>query len=532
MNMNLVKRCIFKIMVLILLINILLITNISVNAQEDPEESAEIVAYIDTPNNRIPPIGIANWTVINIKVLDAYGINWTLLSTSFPILSQYVWPIIHPTWKPFLGYSTLRFETEIVEGNPKGWYTKVTPSAIPNADQGRKYDLRLEVQTDDIAVDYAVVVGIKTTRVNVFGVDSGVSYIYIPVKASALNNIKMETTITNKEASPFSYVYFDLNMKNYGYYRDMFSLEFEAENGLIVASTKQIFVLDPGDTDDIRISILTPEKLFDQGTPSKIDIYAKSSEDQTLTLVGTIVVVTKGIYISPLTIIIAIPILFLIILIYLIFFILKDKRDVKNYGKPDKPWDLSVEKKYLEELKKKDKDEYIKIIDMMKDEYKSSLLYYKDFIRNSKKTNKSDNSNSSEAVKKFFKNQKNSIKNMHKYEKKKEEIETKEKKIKSNSSKKEINNSYKTYFSSIAKKFTLKKDKRENNKQNKLNTDINNKTVDELRIKENKKIINQKEDEKINESKKIIETKKNREKEKKLINIKKDQDRQRKKIKK
>ena len=194
--------------------------------------------------------------------------------------------------------------------------------------------------------------------------DSGVSYIYIPIKASSLNNIKMETTITNKETSPFSYVYFDLNMKNYGYYRDMFSLEFVAENELIVFSTKQLFVLDPGGSDTIRISILTPEKLFDQGTPNKIEIYARSSTDQTLTLIGTIVVVTKGIYISPIAFIIAIPILALIVILYIFFIFLKDQKDRKNYGKPNKPWTTPEEKKFLQELKEKNKEEYVKTIDM------------------------------------------------------------------------------------------------------------------------------------------------------------------------
>jgi hypothetical protein len=59
--------------------------------------------------------------------------------------------------------------------------------------------MTLEVKTDDIAVDYAVVVGVKVIRVAPSGEDIGVSYIYIPVKASSLNNLKMTAGFTTKE---------------------------------------------------------------------------------------------------------------------------------------------------------------------------------------------------------------------------------------------------------------------------------------------------------------------------------------------
>jgi hypothetical protein len=524
-GIKLVKRCVLKIMVIILFINLFVITTISLNTQEEQQqESAEIVAYIDTPNNRIPPIGISNWTIINITVLDAYGINWSYLSQEFPILSQYVWPIIHPSWKPFLGLSSLRFETEIIDGNPKGWYTKITPSAIPSADQGRIYKLKLEVQTDDIAVDYAVVVGIKTTRVNVFGVDSGISYIYVPVKASSLNNIKMETAITNKETSPFSYVYFDLNIKNYGYYRDMFSLEFITENGLIVSATEQLFVLEPGESGNVEISVLTPEKLFDIGTPNKIEVYVTSSSDETPILIGTLVVVTRGIYITPLAVIIAVPIIIMIILIYLYYNNYKNKKEIEIFGKPDKPWKIKEEKKYLEEIREKNKDEYVKTIDMMKDEYKSAILWYKDYMKN-KKSDKSNISNSTEILKNFFKNQKNNLKNIRKQDNKKEKI--KKTKIESNSKKIKNKESKRKIFSSITKKLGFKKEIKDSHEKDILNKNLKDKKENHKK----KTIIDKEEEDKINKIK-FIDNVKNLRKEKILNKIKKDEDKQRRKFKK
>jgi hypothetical protein len=499
---------------------IFLFSTFSASAQEDPEESAEVVAYIDVPDNRIPAINISDWTIINIKVVDAYGINWSLLTTRFPVLSQYVWPIIHPTWKPFLGYSSLSFEPEIIEGDPRGWYARVTPSGITLADQGRIYDLKLEVQTDDIAVDYAVVVGIKVTRKNVYGVKSGVSYINIPVKASSLNNIKMDATVTNKEAAPFSYVYFDINVKNYGYYRDMFSLEFEAENGLIVSATEQLFVLDPGETDNIKINILTPEKLFDQGTPNTIEIYAKSSTDQTSTLIGTIVVVTRGIYISQLAIIIAIPIILVIVLIYLLFFYFRFNKISKYLLKPNKPWTIAEERKYLEELQKKNKDEYIKTIDMMKDEYKSSILWYKDQIKNLKPPNKADKTSSSDLIKNFFNNQKNNIKKIRKSKEKKKDEEIIEEKIKEERSTKDEKNLYNKIISFFPRRNQTEKEQ-----------DVDIEISKDDQVEDDKLLMDKNEEEKKIKRAKTLEIKKNREKEKTISKIKKIQERQKRKIK-
>lgn len=374
-----------KIISMLLLCSIILVSSLSAYAQEEIEEPAEIVATIDVPGNIIPPIGVSEWTTINLTVLDAYGIPWEQLSTGkFGFMAKYIWPIIHPSWKPFLGYSSLRFEPEIIDGDSRGWYTRVTPSAIPNADQNKTYSLKLEVKTDDIAVDYAVVVGIKVTRVNVFGEDAGVSYIYIPVKASSLNNIKMETQVSTKETAPHSFVHFDIIVRNLGYYRDMFSLEFIEENGLEVATSKQLFVLNPGESQNIRIDVLTSEKLFDAGTPNKIEIYAVSSGDSNSMHIGTIVVITKGVFISPLVGIIATPIIVVLIILFILFYYIKNKRDQELFGKPTKPWTLPEEKKYLEKLKEKDKEEYDKVLQMMKDEYQSALLWFEDY-RNSMK---------------------------------------------------------------------------------------------------------------------------------------------------
>lgn len=399
-----------------LLCSVILVSSIPVYAQiEDP---AEIVATIDTPDKTIPSIKVSEWTAINIKVIDAFGINWSYLSNTFKIRSQYLWPVIYPSWKPFLGYTTLRFNPEIVEGNPRGWYMKVTPSAISTADQGKIYHLKLEVKTDDIAVDYAVVIGIKVTRVDTLGNDFGESYIYIPVKASSLNNIKMESTVTTKEVPPRSFTHFDITVKNFGYYKDMFKLEFIQEDGLKLAASKQLFVLNPDASIDLRIDVLTPEKFYDLGTPNTIEIYATSSSDSNPVHIGTVVVITKGIYISPLIGLILAPIIIILLIVYFLFYYRRRKKEEQLFRKPEEPWNIPVEKKHLEELKQKDKEAYEKERLMMEDEYKSAMLWYNSYlqsIRQEKRKGKIKQLNSK--VTGFFK----------KPEKKKEKSKEKEK---------------------------------------------------------------------------------------------------------
>jgi hypothetical protein len=88
-------------------------------------------------DNNIPSIKTSEWTTINLTVIDGYGIKWSFLLEKMPIYARYIWPIIHPSWRDLLGYSALRFEPEIIDGDPRGWYTKITPSSIANADNGK-----------------------------------------------------------------------------------------------------------------------------------------------------------------------------------------------------------------------------------------------------------------------------------------------------------------------------------------------------------------------------------------------------------
>jgi uncharacterized membrane protein len=161
----------------------------------------------------------------------------------------------------------------------------------------------------------------------------------------------------------------------------MFNLEFveENKNGAIIIASQQVVVLNPDETQKVRIDVLTQEKFFDLGTPDIINIYVTSTTDPKPQVIGSVVVVTKGFYFSPLIFIVLTPIILIIVLIFLFWFFIKERRDIERFGKPEKPWNIAEEKTYLQDLKQDDKKTYALERQMMKDEYKSSMLWYQNY---------------------------------------------------------------------------------------------------------------------------------------------------------
>jgi len=371
--------------IIITIIFFILVFNIipfSTVAQESSEGSAEINAIVT--DDVIPPVKINEWTSINISIEDVFGIDWDRLRSVIPEwYMRLVWhfnPLFPQPIERFLGHTGIRVDPpEIIRGDAKGWFFEIYPTAIHATNPGNIHPLTLRAKVDDIAIDYAVVVGITFTRLDTLGGEIGSTTIKIPLKASNLNLIRVSDIGEHtKHAGHRSIVYFQTEVVNEGYYKDAFQFKIEAENGLMALVQQQSIVLEPGERRQITIEVLTPEKLYDVGTANKIDLYAFSSSDPNEKLIGSFIVITEGIYISPLIGIILIPIIIILLCIYFIFFYLKQKKEKELFGRPEKPWNIPTERKHLEELKRKDKEAYEKERIMMEDEYKTALLWYGD----------------------------------------------------------------------------------------------------------------------------------------------------------
>jgi len=519
------------IIISLILLFTLFFSYLPVQAQEEEESSAEVNAYIP---GVIPPIQVTKWTSINITLNDAFGIDWERLSGGLlPVLSgifgdqinvlymNVFWslnPLFPRNVKRFMGYTKIRLEPEIVEGNSKGWYLKVTPNFIPEANPGRNYTISLEARADDSAIDYSVVAGIKCTRIDTIGGEIGSSYIYVPIKASPTNYVKMYAVNTKKNAGPKSMVYFTFDITNEGYYKDVFQFDLEEENGLLALTNEQAVALNPGETRAITVGVLTPEKFWDPGTPNKIDVQIYSIGDPTRTLVGSLVVYTEGIYISPLVIIIAAPIIIILAIIYLIFFYRREKKEKEVFGKPQKPWTIPEERKHLEELKQKNKEQYEKERQMMEEEYKSAILWFKNYREAERQKGKKEIPKSKQGgiIKKFFKKQE-------------KEEKTDKKTIDKKKQKKETESKITQFLKKPKKKKIADKKKKKENKLTKLILPKKNKEPKKTMKK--KKVEETKDVDKIKLQEIQKKSEEQRKKEKLLLQIKRDQDKQKRMIK-
>ncbi|MEA3457215.1 MAG: hypothetical protein U9R21_00880 [Candidatus Thermoplasmatota archaeon] len=498
---------------------------------ESEDEAAEVTAVVED----IPSIKVTEWTSIDVTLTDTCGIPWERFKDMF--MAKYLWPVFHPSWRPYLGYTSLQLKPEIIEGDPNGWYLRATPSLISSTTTGYVHEFTLDAKVDDSAVDYAVVVGIRCTRYDTFGSEMGESFLYLPLKAAPTNFIKAnKLEETTKIAAPKSMIYFDVDITNEGYYKDVFQFELEEENGLMGLVEQQAIVMESGETKKITIGILTPEKLFDPGTPNQIHLYVSSSGNATKTLVGSFVVITKGIYVSPLVGLIAAPIIIVLIVVFLLLFWYKDKNDKELFGKPTKPWLIPEEKKYLKELKGKNVEEYKKILQMMQDEYKSALLWYDSYRKAMKKENTDSKDNSlgflsnplrklshdNKSVKKDSKEQKKKELEKTENPKKKEKVKSKRQETEIKSVPKKKNNLAKFFKQLIEKEKTTKEKSDENDT-------IEQKTK-ETRKEEKIKPETQKTEEISHKT--IIADKEKSRKEKALLKIKRKQEKQRRKLKK
>jgi len=377
------------------IINILILVNIlcmmAITAQEEEEiESAEISAYVD---GNIPPIQTSKWTSINITIEDRTGIDWERFKDTFfndtnlrQIIKNYLtriwWNIIFPfPVNQLLGYTSFHLTPEIVQGNPNGWFIKIINNTLIPTTTDYVHHIVLEARTEESLIDYAVTIRINCTRYNTVGGIMGISYIYIPVRASPLNNLKLNVPYSTIRADLNSVEYLSVDVTNMGNYRDVFQFDVEEEDEVIGLLDSQVLVLNPGESKKINLSLITYEKIIDFGTANKINIYAWSDGDPNKIIVGSIAVFTQGVsinqYIFP---VVALIISFFIVICLLLFF--KLRRDIIIRGKPKKPWRIKVEREYLKGLKKEDKKRFKDVIEMMKQEYQSALLWYESYKNN------------------------------------------------------------------------------------------------------------------------------------------------------
>jgi len=274
----------------------------------------------------------------------------------------------------------------------------------------------------------------------------------------------------HREVSPDSVVYFPLEVKNRGNYEDTFEFEVSNESKGFLGLVSGQLTLKPGETGQISAMVLTPYVyLYDFGTQTSLNISAYSVYEPSKKFSASISITSKGFLISEMFLLTIAIITLIIIFIYLLFYYILDKRITKIYGKPDKPWKIPSEEKYLQEIRKKDKNEYNKIKNMMMEEYQSSLLWYKDHNANKKrKEKKHKNTNQSNRIINT-----NVLNNFFNNSNKKNKIKTKEKKTPKNEIKKQKDDNSEKHNESKIIELLKKKQKNVNNTLKQFISNIN-----------------------------------------------------------
>jgi len=179
------------------------------------------------------------------------------------------------------------------------------------------------------------------------------------------------------DIKPYEVKSIPVTIKNIGSHIDTFNFKVSTTNKNMLVTPPPALTLRPGEEAQALIGVAAPKTFLSIGSTTSIFLEAYSVYDTKSVFSNTIILSTVGINISsgP-TYIFILLLITLFIIISIILYLLKKRRD-KIIKKPDKPWEIPEEKKYLEILEVKDKKKYNETLDMMRDEYKSTLLWHK-----------------------------------------------------------------------------------------------------------------------------------------------------------
>ena len=387
-----------SIYVIILLFS-LFMANLGVIAEEETESEMGAELSILPAISQIPQITPNEKNTIPLVYTDNFGMNWTQLQYIYgsegigKALSFFTtrvwWPIIHPTWRPLLGYTRVVFDAEII-GNPSGWSASITPTTVSKSTDGTTADLNLEVFVNDLAANNTVTVRIAATRFSKVGEKLGTSYFEIPLRSENLEYFDIKPLEQFSTVSPDSIVYYQIEVTNLGYYVDTFAAEITSDNETKAILTEQSMVLNPGETRIVTLQIMTPDDIFDVGTIHTINITGYSVENPEFKTYAQVQVKTQGFYFSPLLGFALVILLLISGILFVLYRFIYEKRERELFGKPVKPWLIPEEQKYLEKLKKGDPEKHDEVFNMMKNEYQSALDWYYSWRSYQKSEGKTD----------------------------------------------------------------------------------------------------------------------------------------------
>lgn len=120
-----------------------------------------------------------------------------------------------------------------------------------------------------------------------------------------------------------------------------------------------------------------------------LEVRPQDNANQVRTVVVNVQV--AGLYINPMWVFNTLAVILLLVLLLLLVARRKARIEEEILGKPQKPWTIPVEALYLDALRKKDaRAWYVVRHYLMEDEYRSSLLWYKAYKKQTKGSRKKE----------------------------------------------------------------------------------------------------------------------------------------------
>jgi hypothetical protein len=181
------------------------------------------------------------------------------------------------------------------------------------------------------------------------------------------------------EIQPYEVKSIPVKIINRGSHTDTFNFRVSSTDKDILVTPPPAITLKPGEEAQALLGVAAPKNFISIGSTSSIFLEAYSVDDPKNIFPQTIILSTVGINASGGSTYNFVSILVGLIIIIGIILILLRKRRERIIKRPEKPWEIPEEKKYLETLEAKDKKKYNETMSMMKDEYRSALLWHRSY---------------------------------------------------------------------------------------------------------------------------------------------------------
>jgi len=174
------------------------------------------------------------------------------------------------------------------------------------------------------------------------------AYVDIVVKLDRFHLAEI-TPLERIEVGPDQLTSIPIEIRNRGSHVDTFNFRASSSSGgELMVTPPPAITLGPNEVGYTSVGIASPRSFLDPGTAHSINIEAYSIYDPETTFNNTATLITRGVYVSEINA--AYAAFIIVILLIIVAFILYRRKKIfeKICKKPEKPWNIPVEKRHLE----------------------------------------------------------------------------------------------------------------------------------------------------------------------------------------